>query len=353
MIRHPLLTTLLLGLGLSACKVREEENQCLLANDDLSCPSIPEAEALLLGDNGCGDRTVSVDGEGVLSGVDSGGAGSDTAGGSALCCYPVTVMDNPRCEVMEGRPFVQEGALLAEVEARADWCSPMETGTGGLSLAQRQVLAVMWSRKGQEEHGSVAAFAKLVLELMGLGAPPELLAAVQVAMGDEIRHAKLCFSLASRYGAAPVGPADFPLPSALELHRDLRSLALATVTEGCIGETLAAMLAAEAAQKADDPAVRRTLLLIHKEEERHAALAWRVLAWALEQGDDALRAEVADLFAQAKLAPRPERRTDPDLIAHGALDSHTENLLCAQGMREVILPCAAALLTPREHRQAA
>ena len=356
MPRHPLLTTLLLGLGLSACKVREEETQCVFANADLSCPSIPEAEVVLLGDNGCGDKTISVDGEGVLSNVDSGGAdstGSDTAGGAALCCYPVTVMDNPRCEVIEGRPFVQEGTLLAAVEPRTDWCSPLETGAGGLSLEQRQILAAMWSRKGQEEHGSVAAFAKLVLELMGLGAPPELLSAVQVAMGEEIRHAKLCFSLASRYGAAPVGPADFPLPTSLGLHRDLRSLTLATVTEGCIGETLAAMLAGEAAQKAEDPAVRRTLILIQKEEERHAALAWRILAWAVEQGDADLRAEVADLFAQATLSPRPERRADPVLTAHGLLDSDTENTRCAQGMREVILPCAAALLAPREQQMAA
>ncbi len=349
MTRHPLLTTLLLGLGLSACKVRVEETQCLMANDDNSCPSISEAEVVFLGDNGCGDKTISVDGEGELSGVDSGGADSN----GALCCYPVTVMDNPRCEVMEGRPFKQEDALLSEVEPRADWCSPIECGDFGLSQPQRAELATLWSRKGQEEHGSIAAFAKLSLELMGLGAPPELLTAVQVAMGEEIRHARLCFSLASRYAGEQVGPANFPLPAAIQMHRDLRSLALSTAQEGCIGETLAAMMAAEAAKKAEDPAVRRTLALIQKEEERHAALAWKILAWTLEQGDDSLREEVAALFDNATLAPRMERAADPVLAAHGCLDSATENVLCAQGMREVILPCAAALLAPLADRLAA
>lgn len=356
MPRHPLLTTLLLGLGLSACKVNVQETQCLQAEEGNLCPSVAAAEAQLLGDNGCGDRTISVDGEGVLSGVDSGdadSAGSDTAGSTALCCYPVTVMNNPRCEVMEGRPFMQEGALLAQVEPRADWCSPVEAGVGSLSLDQRRTLAALWSRKGQEEHGSVAAFSKLVLELMGLGAPPELLGAVQAAIGEEIRHTKLCFSLASRYGGVQVGPAAFPLPTTMTLHRDLRSLALATATEGCIGETLAALIAAEAAAKAEDAVVRRTLLLIQKEEERHAALAWRILSWALEQSDADLREEVADLFAQATLAPRPARTADPALIAHGALDSDRENTVCAQGMRDVILPCAAALLRPQMQRLAA
>ena len=56
------------------------------------------------------------------------------------------------------------------------------------------------------------------------------------------------------------------------------------IREGCIGETVAAVEAAEALEHAVDPMVRDALARIAKDELRHADLAWQFVRWALDRG---------------------------------------------------------------------
>ena len=76
-------------------------------------------------------------------------------------------------------------------------------------------------------------------------------------------------------GAFPLGAGLGPV--------DLAELASRTVHEGCVGETLAALIAAEQALEAKDPSVRAALQKIAEDEARHAEFAWRVVRWALAQ----------------------------------------------------------------------
>jgi hypothetical protein len=96
-----------------------------------------------------------------------------------------------------------------------------------------------------------------------------------------------------------MGPSAFPFGGSVEVAADLAIIAARTVEEGCVGETLAAILAAEQLEKASDTAVREALAMIAADEARHAELAWRVVAWAIEAGGDRVRAAVAAAFEAA------------------------------------------------------
>jgi hypothetical protein len=235
---------------------------------------------------------------------------------SALCAHGAV-----------GRPFlVGSEARVAQTERRI-WTRRSATAVAQLTAEAREELALVWTQIGQMEHASVAAFARFALELMALGAPPRLLAWTQRAMGEELDHAERAFGLASRYARAPVGPGPLDMQGALGAVT--RKSVLATLLrEGCIGETLAAVEAAEALAQARDPAVREALEVIVRDETSHAALAWRTVAWLLEEGGEDLRAwfgaEAARAIAEAEAsAPAgPRRAQDAVLAAHGILPAH-------------------------------
>src|SRR6185369_11423611 len=116
----------------------------------------------------------------------------------------------------------------------------------------------VWLKDALEEHASVAAFARFTLLLLSVGAPPELIILSQRASLDEVQHARACFALARRYGSGNVGPAELQVADSVAVVT-LAELAALTVTEGCVGETLGTLLAAEQLAQARDPEVQRVL----------------------------------------------------------------------------------------------
>src|SRR5690606_24538698 len=123
-------------------------------------------------------------------------------------------------------------------------------------------------------------FARFTLQLMQLEAPIELLEASQRAMLDETEHAKACFGIASALLGRSVGAGKIPMDNAL-METSLEDVVRLTVREGCIGETIAAIDAAEAAATTQEPHIRSVLERVRADEFRHAELAWRFLQWAL------------------------------------------------------------------------
>jgi len=136
----------------------------------------------------------------------------------------------------------------------------------------------------------VAAFSKVVLELLAAGAPSTLVEKASSALTDEIAHAKLSFAIARLYAGESqyFEPSKFPLTSAgsqalVESAGDRTKLASSTAREGCIEETLSAIDLTEKASRADDALVRDVLVSIARDEARHAGLAWATVAWALRE----------------------------------------------------------------------
>ncbi|WP_044986242.1 ferritin-like domain-containing protein [Sorangium cellulosum] len=253
----------------------------------------------------------------------------------------------PLCVI--GRPFLVAGVeRTAEPAARDDWraASPGAPPRGdGLSAEQQAALAEHWTRVALLEHASIAAFARFTLQLLSLGAPPELVGAAQAAMGDEAEHARLCFALASAFAGRGVGPGPLAIDGALG-GEGAREILVTTLREGCIGETIAAIEAAEAALHATDPAVRRALETIAEDETRHAELAFRFAAWAIER-DPSLASAVADELAAAASEPAPATPDDAarsGLLGFGVLSPAHRRTLRERALAQVVAPCARALL---------
>jgi hypothetical protein len=98
------------------------------------------------------------------------------------------------------------------------------------------------------------------------------------------------------------------------------------IAEGCVGETVAAIEAAEALEQCEDATARAALEVISADEGRHAALAWQFVAWALQTGESGLRSRVREAF-DALLAPAPPSSPaqplarDRELARHGLLSA--------------------------------
>jgi hypothetical protein len=138
----------------------------------------------------------------------------------------------------------------------------------------------------------------------------------------------------------------------VRLGASLAEIAASTVAEGCVGETVAAVVAAEQRARATDPAVRAALAQIAADEARHAELAWRTVAWALRAGGSEVRAAVTRALGAALDGDRGAEGVPPGTAsvssevaaAHGILDAATRAAVVARAMAEVVLPCARALL---------
>ena len=297
-----------------------------------ACPTQYQATKFIVPSQSC-SYVVSVDCGPVPQGPD--------------CCYLVTE-EGGGCV---GRPFLVDDVVRTAFAERADrgWSlDVLAPDTTGLDLAARRALAAAWTADALLEHASIAAFSRFSLELLAVGAPADLVIAAHQAALDEVRHARICFALAQGYACAPIGPSAFPFDGAINISTDLVSLAVATAREGCIGETLAAAIAAEQLARAVNPAVRRALSAIAEDEARHAELAWRTVAWAIERGGEPVRAAVAAVYADAQ-SHVPSVAADtgipPAILApHGRLDAATTREALARTYEEVVYPCFASLL---------
>lgn len=263
----------------------------------------------------------------------------------------------PQCVI--GRPFLVAGdERLASPLARSDWytangvgpVAPSPSSESAASRELREAIGAGWLEQALMEHASVAAFARFSLQLLALGAPAELCSQAAQAMGDEIEHARACFLLARRHSDSDVGPGPLDMTNALEAT-ELETIMLGTIAEGCIGETVAAIEAAEALEHCRDDAARAVLARIAEDETRHAELAWRFVAWALEVGPASLRERARAAFAEAapdRAASASPTSRDLQLAEHGLIAPSLRAELRRRVLHDVIAPCAHALIDGRQ-----
>ncbi len=228
-------------------------------------------------------------------------------------------------------------ALL--LPSQDDW-QALKARAALLSVATRSALAQHWMDAARMEHASIAAFSRFSLQLLAVGAPPALLEESHRAALDELKHAELCFSVASVYAQKSVGPGPLPVTEQAFGAWDLASVAVATVEEGCVGETIAALEAQAAAELAGDNALRRVLSVIHEDESRHAELAWRFVRWASLVGGTVVKQALGVAFERTIMlhskSTRLESIAEVGLEADGVLSASTRRLLRARIISEVI-----------------
>lgn len=177
-----------------------------------------------------------------------------------------------------------------------------------------------------------------------MGAPPELLEAAHAAAVDEIDHARRCFALASAYAGQELKPGSLDLAGALDTGFSLAELCEATVLEGCVGETLAAIEAAECAAQSREPAVRIALEIIAADEQRHAELAWAFVRWAVTS-----RPELAPVGRQALeratrgVAAPKYACLEPEVQGSGFLEPNDARRARGAALQDVVVAAARAL----------
>jgi hypothetical protein len=206
-----------------------------------------------------------------------------------------------------GRRHRKGKKLLApETEAGADWMGAPETDLARvIPEGERAALGAEWRDNGKKEHASVAAFAQLTLDLMAVGAPPELVAAAQRDALDEVRHAAACFAIARDIDGLVESPAPFPDARARRfLFTGSRSIALTQIAidalaDGVLNEGIAARLLAQLARTCESPALAAILREMAADESRHAAHSWDIVAWCVGSGGatvaNALRGAVSGM----------------------------------------------------------
>lgn len=266
-------------------------------------------------------------------------------GSDGACCY----VEYGGCPI--GRPFVVDGvARTAVARASADWRGELVLRTEDLDPVTRATLAEAWEREALTEHASIGAFARFVLELLAVGAPADQVARAARALADEERHARLAFDLASTFAEAPRGPGPLAIAGALAGDSDLASVAARTAAEGCIAETVAAVLARAAATAARDPSLGAALCRVADEEAEHAELAWVHVAWALRTGGAGVEEAVATVFADVRrhvslgTMPSVWRGDAETLRAYGVLGPAERRSVAEAAVVDIVLPAARALL---------
>jgi hypothetical protein len=324
MNRNPLLVAILAALsgcddafdGTACMPLREMETDCPL-------PDHFEEGRLLVEEPDPGCDTLEI--------VDVTGKGRRADRASTpgpRCCYPVKLVRHDGSCGSVGRPYYDAGqAVLAPLRTRPE--------REGQQLSE---VAAAWARAGAAEHASVAAFARLALELMALGAPNDLLRGVHQAAMDEVGHADMCWALAKHNGASEVCAGEFPIRD-LKLSSSLAALAASAVREGCLAETLGAQAMTAIAALAPDPAVRATITTIGHEEVTHAVLSFRIVAWALKVGGAGVRTAVRSALAE----PWPELDTE-ELALRAGVSPALVAEVAARAVTDVLAPAAARLL---------
>jgi hypothetical protein len=238
------------------------------------------------------------------------------------CCLIVAGEELPPV----GRPFVIAGvARLAQQDDVPD-----------------EHVAAYWLEVARGEHASIAAFARFVAILQRHGAPARLLAEAIAAASDEARQAEQTLALASRFAGRELELGALAVDGALRDTEDLAAAVRAAVLEGCIDETLAAHEAACLAALAEDPQVVRVLERIASDEARHAALAWKFVAWVLDRRPD-LRGLVAEAFVVLPMHDSHASH-ESDALALGCPSPRLRARWRGVGLRELVGPCAARLL---------
>ena len=318
-----------------SCYTREQmENQIRHGNGQLLLdPPRSDAEvAAAFLPNGCAKQELIADG----CCNDAMGPGTPNGG---ECCYQHCT--GACC----GRPLLVDGsARVAPAAHRGDWLSADDERP----LAEREPeVAAAYLEDALLEHASVAAFARFTLELLAIGAPPVFVAEAQRAALDEIEHARACFALSSRFGGSDVGPGPLDLRG-LQLASELSAIVENVVLEGCVGETIGAAVVAAQLEGAEDPEVRAVLARIAEDERRHAELAWRFVAWAVQSGGVAVRRSVERAMRAALQHDLPAARLRMEATADwrrlGRLTAAERSALERDVREQVLTPAFAALL---------
>ena len=209
---------------------------------------------------------------------------------ACILCIIFSKLLVQRPKVAIGRPFVVDGRYRAttsligridESNAKTPW-NIHQVPAILVNSSSNQEIALAFSNQGEGEHASVASFARHTLQLMTMGAPTTLLIGSQKSALDEIKHAKMCYGIAKSFLGAKIQPNTLNIDGSIKTMRK-SEIVQSVITEGCIGETVAAVRAQLSAHYAKEQKVKGILEEIAADETNHSQLAWNTVQWAISR----------------------------------------------------------------------
>lgn len=215
-------------------------------------------------------------------------------------------------------------------------------------LDERKRAGEVWVRIALGEHASVPSFAKFVLELVSVGAPPQLLERAASAIADEVRHARLAFGYASKLLSRPIGPTALDIAGSLDQLSSMQEICIATFCDGCIEEGIAAEQARQASERSEGEAAA-IWSVIAADEAGHADLAWATVEWLVEQQpalalvlQARLRELEEDIRGSVELALSGEQ--NEGLLQYGVLSRGSLAEIAVEHYESCLKPRALSLL---------
>ncbi len=241
----------------------------------------------------------------------------------------------------EGGNF-DDAAIIVECISCAGSGGRRPLGYEPPEIAKRTPMGDAFAAMAHLEAASVRAFRDLARWLAAFGAPRHLVGAARRAADDERRHASAMARLARRFGggAAPVRVRRARRPSLVALLED-------DARQGCVAETFGALLATWQSSS-NDAEVASTMRDVAIDETRHAALAWKILAWGVPTLDAAGRVRVQDALEGAihTLEERASAQWTPTCRTSNDLNSATKRKL-APALARTLRREAAKILSSR------
>lgn len=154
-----------------------------------------------------------------------------------------------------------------------------EPNLAGYGQAQIGFAASAWPLRAAEELRSARIFHALKCAARASHLDSAWVTRFAVAVGDEVRHAKLCTDVGARLGApAPHHDATLVRKRLASLPLPLDRAAALLLAEVAIGETISTSQFRVGRHCAREPLTRAALELILRDEVGHARLGWDALA---------------------------------------------------------------------------
>jgi len=286
----------------------------------------------------------------------SGAAPSPVSGEASVPVASSRLADALTTFTQATRLGAEHRRLMDEGHRAVPWD---RSGAADLPEDLRRSLADLWRARMISEHRSVGIFSLYTLDLLGVGAPAEVLSLACRATLDEVRHAELFARLASLYsgtletpppGTSPL-PEDPEVPMSHQVAREALHLCVCA-------ETYSTAMLGELHERARDPAVKGALGVVLADEIFHARMGWSFLKTLLEGPESAVLREVlqaemlpmldgfaADLFGDPKAIPVPSLTgRDREIAeAHGYIPLCDEYELFRATVDQVWIPGLAGL----------
>lgn len=234
-----------------------------------------------------------------------------------------------------------------------------ETTAATLSPELREGLADLWRARMLSEHRSIGVFALYVQDLLGAGAPAEILSVACRAALDEVRHAELFARLAAIYSGHEETPAGGIAAMADDPSVSMRDqVAREALHLSVFAETYSAVLLSDLHDRARDPVVKSVLGVVIADEVHHARMGWSFLASMLRGEDGAeIRARlqrevlgtmdglVQSMFGDPSTIPASSLRDGERAIAeaHGYMAARDEYALFLRSIADIWIPGLADL----------